>query len=186
MRLFVAINFDDQAKQQIRAVQRRVSENAVKGNFSREENLHLTLVFLGETSADLVPAITTLMAESKTAPFKMVFSRLGCFTHSRKDLWWIGIDENDVGTASLEQLRRELTGGLRGRGIPFDDRAFNAHITLGREIRLSRPVDRHLEALVIPVTRISLMKSERPGGRLIYTEVFGWELRYSRNTISSN
>jgi 2'-5' RNA ligase len=103
----------------------------------------------------------------------MVFSRLGCFTHARKDLWWIGIDEKDSGNAKIKRFRQELAGRLLERNVPFDNRSFNAHITLGREICLHSPVDRYIEAVTIPVKHISLMKSEHLNGKLVYTELSG-------------
>ena len=51
MRLFIAINFDEETKQSIIAVQRRLREWG-RGNFSHPENLHLTLAFLGETAPE--------------------------------------------------------------------------------------------------------------------------------------
>ncbi|NLF28538.1 MAG: hypothetical protein GX592_11635 [Clostridiales bacterium] len=45
MRLFVAINFDSITIENIAAVQGRLKALG-RGNFSRPENLHLTLAFL--------------------------------------------------------------------------------------------------------------------------------------------
>ena len=47
MRLFVAINFDSITIENIAAVQGRLKALS-RGNFSRPENLHMTLAFLGE------------------------------------------------------------------------------------------------------------------------------------------
>ena len=54
----------------------------------------------------------------------------------------------------------------------MDKKPFNAHITLGREIRHSKPIVLDGHEIKIIVDRISLMKSERIGGVLRYTEIF--------------
>ncbi|MDR1863477.1 MAG: RNA 2',3'-cyclic phosphodiesterase [Treponema sp.] len=122
MRLFIAVNFDDRMKGDLFAIQQHIREHAIKDNFSREENFHLTLVFLGETDQALVPDIEDSITQIRIPPFEMAFSRLGCFTHARKELWRIDIDEKDGGDAKLKLLRQELIGRLLERGIPFDNR----------------------------------------------------------------
>jgi hypothetical protein len=42
MRVFFAIEFDDSIKEYIEKVQNTVRENSIKGNFSHEDNFHLT------------------------------------------------------------------------------------------------------------------------------------------------
>ena len=48
MRLFAAINFDRNMNDALLSVQEQFRENNVKGNYTRAENLHLTLAFIGE------------------------------------------------------------------------------------------------------------------------------------------
>ena len=60
MRLFLAVNFDDATKHRIQAVQQRLREVA-QGDFSRPENLHLTLAFLGEVPAQKAAAACRAM-----------------------------------------------------------------------------------------------------------------------------
>jgi 2'-5' RNA ligase len=117
-------------------------------------------------------------------PFSVTFFRTGCFRHSGKELWWIGA-ENGIrsgfgdagdGLHALTELRRRIARGLETAGIPFDKRPFKAHITLGREIRPFAPIVLPEEKLTVPVTRVSLMKSEHIAGRLTYTELFGQNL----------
>jgi 2'-5' RNA ligase len=176
MRLFIAVNCDDEIKSRLLAIRDRIKAQSHKGNFPRPENLHLTLAFLGETPEDQIPAICAVMAKAGLPPFTVRLSRIGCFKHSGKELWWIGADESDPGLSPLLELRRRLTAGLEAAGIVFDDRPFNAHITLGREIKHSAPVTLPNETAALPVNRISLMQSEHIKGVLTYTEVFGQDL----------
>ena len=49
MRLFTAINFDDNIKDALSAAISELKARGIRGTFTLRENLHLTLVFLGET-----------------------------------------------------------------------------------------------------------------------------------------
>ncbi|MDR0399707.1 MAG: RNA 2',3'-cyclic phosphodiesterase [Treponema sp.] len=189
MRLFIAVTFDGDFIGRVLEIQERLRALAARGNFSRRDNLHLTLVFLGETGAGFVPAIREAVAALPCpGPFSVVFDRAGCFRHSGKELWYLGAAPGSPGLERLLELRADLVKGLEaaaaapprfpanGEALSFDRRPFNAHITLGRELRLKTefaPFPLRLEA---PVGRISLMQSEHRNGRLVYTELFGRDL----------
>ena len=48
MRLFIAIDPDDGVKNCLKRCQDELKEAGVTGNYSSEQNLHLTLAFIGE------------------------------------------------------------------------------------------------------------------------------------------
>ena len=180
MKLFIAVNFDDETKSRLLAIQDIIKKQAVRGNFSRPENLHLTVVFIGETDAGLVPAVEAIIIDAAARPpanaFSVTLNRTGCFRHSAKELWWIGAGDADSGLCALAELRRQITGALEAAGIPFDNRPFRAHITLGRDIKPASAIVLPDESITVPVTRISLMKSEHVKGLLTYTEIAGQDL----------
>jgi 2'-5' RNA ligase len=205
-RLFISVNCDDKVKDQLLSVQEMIKAQSVKGNFSRPENLHLTLVFIGETPEDKIQLVASVIEKALTLPvnpFGLTFSTTGCFTHSNKELWWIGTDSNDTRLAILKTIRQKIADGLLSEGINFDNRPFNPHITLGREIKgfalrcphslghvrastdatslcssikHDSPIIIPKQEIIYPVNRISLMKSERVRGILTYTEIFGVDL----------
>jgi len=184
MRLFIAINFNDEIKSRLLRIHGRIREQSLKGNFSRPENLHLTLVFFGETPPQQVPLIRSAMDRACVAcrPFSLDFGSTGFFKHSGKELWWIGSDKAatsqavdglaDNGPQTLEKLRHDLAAGLYSAGVKFDERPFSPHITLGREIRRTGPIELPKENISVPIDRLSLMKSEHSGGRLVYTAIY--------------
>jgi len=175
-RLFISVNCDGKVKNQLLSVQEKIKSQSVKGNFSLPENLHLTLVFIGETPTDKIPLITSAIDKAlmpSILPFTLTFSTVGCFTHSNKELWWIGTDRNDTRLNILKTIRGRIADGLLSEGINFDNRLFNPHITLGREIKHNSPILIPKQKIIFPVNRISLMKSERIGGILTYTEIYG-------------
>ena len=176
MRLFIAVNFSDEVKARIIAVQEKLRSQALRGNFSRPENLHLTLAFLGETPEEKLPLIIQIMEKIKPNPFEISFNRTGSFTHSRKELWWIGADPGCAALPELKALHAELLEALQYEGFSVDKRPFNAHISLGREIKHSLPIILDSLEIKLKVDRISLMKSEHLRGILTYTEIFGKDL----------
>ena len=180
MRLFIAVNFIDEIKNRILEVQARLRSQCVKGNFSRPENLHLTLAFLGETpeeKLDLLSAIIEELCSSlRPEPFEILFNHSGCFTHSHKELWWIGMEKNHAGFSRLAAIHGNLNALLSKAGFPVDSRPFNAHITLGREIKHNERIALSCPEITVKVERISLMNSEHDRGVLVYTEIMGRDL----------
>lgn len=170
MRLFIAVNFGGETKRNIIAVQERLRE-AGRGNFSRPENLHLTLAFLGEVAPDRVPAVRQAMDQTAIRPLALRFDHVGCFQRGGGDIWWIGFAENEA----LLEMRKELCGRLSAAGFVLESRRFSPHVTLAREVRLHRQPDRRA-LLGAPFSAhadaVSLMLSERIGGRLVYTEQY--------------
>lgn len=170
MRLFIAINFDQQTVDQIIAVQHRLRLLGT-GNFSRPENLHLTLAFLGEVAPARIAAIHDAMDNTTVLPMALTFDHVGCFKRDGGDIWWIGLQEN----ASLLSLQQALAGHLADAGFLIERRHFSPHITLAREVRLTARPDRSTllkSPFTARVGAISLMRSERIGGRLTYTELY--------------
>ena len=185
MRLFIAVNFDNEIKSRILRIRDRIASQSYKGNFSRPENLHLTLIFIGEAQAEQVPLIRGAMEKAcpDCGPLSLDFGSTGFFKHSNKELWYIGLansvthpEQNSASLEKLEKLRQDIAAGLRAAGINFDDRPFRPHITLGREIRRNGPIELPEQTFCAPVNRISLMHSQNIKGQLVYTEIFAADL----------
>lgn len=167
MRLFVAITFSPEVKAALLHAREQLRAASTGGNFTREENLHLTLAFIGESN-DLI-TLRRVIDRSAGEAFSMAIDGSGVFG----DLYWVGIEENPALRALADRLRK----GLRGAGFVIEDRPFKAHITLARQLRAEKPPRLHVPRTEMPVQRISLMKSERVDGKLVYTEVYGRSLR---------
>jgi len=175
MRLFIAVNFDNAVKERLLEIQAQLRSQSTRGNFTRPENLHLTLAFLGETPDEKVPSLLEIIEDTQALalplPFDVSFTRTGCFTRSHKELWWIGVDETCQGLNRLRAIYGELIKRLSDAGFPVDKRPFNPHITLGREVKHSRPINLNCNEIKAKVDRLSLMKSEHIQGKLTYTEL---------------
>ena len=61
MRLFVAICFSDEIKALLSSVCQKLKTQSLSGNFTRPENLHMTLAFIGESNR--VAAVKSAMQQ---------------------------------------------------------------------------------------------------------------------------
>lgn len=161
MRVFIAIRFSQAFKEPIFEAQDALRDNGVRGNFTLPENLHLTLAFIGET--DRVDDIMAAVKEVVFEPFEIKTGRLGCF-NGRSKVIWLGID----GEKKLKAITAELRKNLDIRGIDYAKGRFQPHITLVRQPS-DMPLDIDIESANMIVKEISVMKSERISGRLVYT-----------------
>lgn len=74
------------------------------------------------------------------------------------------------------KVAQQVRQTLEQEGFKLEDRPFAAHLTLGREVLLEEEFElktfsKNLPSVQMPVERVSLMKSERVNGRMVYTEV---------------
>lgn len=166
MRLFVAINFTKEVKSVLLTAIDELKAQVISGNFTSPDNLHLTLAFIGES--DKISAIREAIDRCAVPRFDLAVSGGGHFGN----LCWVGIENNP----KLKTLAESLQNDLRKSGFDIENRAFKPHITLARQVEVNKPVSINAKRTAMPVSRISLMKSERINGRLTYTEVYGREL----------
>ncbi len=173
MRLFIAINLNDEIKEHLMTAVGELKRLAVKGTFTHRDNLHLTLVFLGELGSDRVEAVKTAMNQVTGESFLIEVKGFGKFERRGGDIHWAGVGRNDF----LQKLQKQLSLELKKEGFSVEDRAYFPHLTLGRQIVLSEPHREVFGALgdikkEMTVSKISLMKSERINGKLTYTEIY--------------
>ena len=142
------------------SVQNEMYDRGVRGNYTKEENLHLTLAFIGEYP-HWQPVMNALEAVSFT-PFELELHGYGSFG----DLWWAGIKDSEPLTAVVRRIRRALSEYK----IPFDRKRFSPHITLIRRANGQMPGIEIQKAAMI-VDSISLMRSDRGRNGMIYTEI---------------
>jgi len=78
MRLFIAINFPDVVKVAIIQVRDSLKESALCGNFSADENLHLTLVFC-EYNVLQAEMVKSIVKEIRFSEFMIALGKVGRF-----------------------------------------------------------------------------------------------------------
>jgi len=164
MRLFIAINFNKDTHSRLLALQDELRSNSERGRFCLPENLHLTLVFLGECNAGQADKVKAIMDTISFEPTDLVIDRIGRFKRNGSDLWWAGVKEN----MALSKLHLYLTDNILATGFALEKRKYTPHITLGREI-VTDITPKQIDPFGEMVSKVDLMKSERVNGKLVYT-----------------
>ena len=160
MRLFLAICLSPAMKDALVCAQNALYDRGVRGNYTPEENLHLTLAFIGEYPD--AEAVLEALSSVSFSPFALQLEGMGCFG----DLWWAGMEASESLTALAGKLRRALAAA----GIPFDRKRFSPHITLLRKAR-GRVPGIAVAPASMRVDAVSLMRSDRGKSGMIYTEL---------------
>ncbi|MBI2903295.1 MAG: RNA 2',3'-cyclic phosphodiesterase [Candidatus Methylomirabilis oxyfera] len=173
IRAFVAANLDSGLKEALARIMERLRSTRADVGWVRPENLHLTLKFLGRVEQTRLLAIAEVIGSvaRRSAPFRLVVGGLGAFPSPRAArVVWVGVPE---GADSLAGLQARLEAELEPLGFAREERAFTAHLTLGR-VRGPGHREQLAAALIsmppellgeMVLDRIELMKSDpRPGG----------------------
>jgi RNA 2',3'-cyclic 3'-phosphodiesterase len=183
IRSFIAIRLDEKAVAALRRAQ-SLLRNRPAGQAARwghPEDIHLTLKFLGDVPADVIPEIAESLKTACTpsAPFEIALAGLGCFPNCRQPrVIWAGIKE----AAALRNLQGAVEEAMNDLGYAPEERAFSPHLTLARVERnakskevaaLGQEVERAGlgEIATMRVDGVYLIRSDlRPAGP-IYTEL---------------
>ena len=125
-----------------------------------------TLAFIGETNH--AAGVLQAMQDSRPESFEMTISgRIGRFRQNGGDIVWAGTAENPP----LAEYAGRLADALRQKGFQIESRAFKPHITLGLQVVLPDRAELDIKPLSMKCDRISLMRSDRIAGKLVYTEI---------------
>ena len=100
-------------------------------SWTKDDQLHFTLAFLGEQPEDAVPRLREAAAPCAALPaFDLTLSGAGSFPDARRPrVLWVGAEQ---GARELEDLAACLAGGLRSAGFVLEKRPFRAHLSVAR------------------------------------------------------
>jgi 2'-5' RNA ligase len=132
-RTFIAIDPGKEIRARLVALQGTLARTGTEVKWVEPENLHVTLLFLGEVDERDLPAVCKAVAEvaAHTLAFPMSVERASCFGSPRRPrTLWAGVGE---GTQALCTLHDALEAPLLELGCyRREGRQFTPHITLGR------------------------------------------------------
>ena len=129
MRLFVALDIDDDIRSRIARFLDGVRGFAPDARWVRPESLHVTLKFIGEKSDDEVEKIKRALEAITADAFEMNIRGYGFFPGARLPrVFWVGIEAG----AKLTSLAAVVDQQLATINIPKEEHAFNPHLTLAR------------------------------------------------------
>lgn len=129
MRLFTGIDLPEPVRERLERLLMHLRP-AAHLKWSPVYNLHLTLKFIGEWLEDKLPQLQeALRSLPQRPPIAAEVKTLGWFPNPHHPrVFWVGLHAGE----GLNELVRDTEAALQPLGIPKDDRAFTAHLTLAR------------------------------------------------------
>ena len=161
MRLFIAIKPGKEMKNALAAFQDGLRRAGVRGNYTKPQNLHLTLAFIGEYGDP--GRVLRAIASVPFKPIELSVEKAGRFG----DLWWIGLKNKPA----LNEYVTAIRSKLESAGIPFDKKALVPHITVLRRASADRVPELRIANAVTVASKAVLMRSDRGPDGMIYTEI---------------
>lgn len=169
-RVFFAIKPDDAALKQLSHLAKRLASSN-GGQNTKQANIHLTLLFIGEIAIDRLDALRAAAKCVTATTFNLSFDEI----HHWK--------RNQIVYASMSKCAPELLAladnlrySLSASGFSFDSRIYKPHITLVRKVKSVQM----LPDLVVPVSWCIadwlLIQSKQTAHGLKYTSLDRWTL----------
>ena len=191
-RTFIAIEIPPDIRRRIKEHidQLRAVFPDVRASWTREDNLHLTLKFLGNVPVTRIPALSNAVAAAahEIKPFDLAICDCGTFPpHGRPKVLWIGcadvpsashsLDAGSAGFQSasshsplplaLSSLHAAVEDRCAAAGFEREPRSFHPHLTIARlrESKGSRALAEHHKQLGFPaqtftVSELVVFRSE--------------------------
>jgi 2'-5' RNA ligase len=129
MRLFIALDIDNEIRNRIARFLDGVREFASDARWVRPESLHVTLKFIGETSEEDAVKIKRRLATIMADSFEISFRGYGFFPSARAPrLFWLGIEASPA----LSSLAAAVDESMSQLGVYKEEHAYAPHLTLAR------------------------------------------------------
>jgi 2'-5' RNA ligase len=129
MRLFTGIDLPEDVRERLERLLMHLRP-AAHLKWSPVYNLHVTLKFIGEWPEEKLPDLQkALRSIPVREPIPIEVKSLGWFPNAHHPrVFWVAVYGGDA----LAELARDTESVLAPLGIPKEDRAFTAHLTLAR------------------------------------------------------
>jgi len=130
MRLFIAIELPDHVRRHLQGMQ-ELLRPILKAKWSRPEQLHLTLNFLGETDDSKLPeVIEQLRAIPLPEPIRLATAQVVCFPPHGPIRIVAAALEDEAGNCA--KLQSAIEQACHAAGFPLEGRRWSPHVTLAR------------------------------------------------------
>ena len=179
IRAFIAIDLPDDICAVLGNAQARLkrAHTGVKVSWTKIDNLHLTLQFLGYIEEESVEKIRGALeaVAGRHEPFELQVAGAGAFPDERRPrVLWVGCKADE-----LKILAKSVQEATQPLGFQPEHREFSAHLTLGR-VKFPRPdaaLTRALDSIknqtfgAMRVEAIHLFQSQLHPQGSIYTKL---------------
>jgi 2'-5' RNA ligase len=187
IRAFIAIEIPGDIRAAIGEAQARLrrAHVGVKISWTKVENVHVTLQFLGYIEEEAIPKISAgLESVSRNhAPFELRVRGAGAFPNeNRPRVLWVGCEDAQ---GKLKALATAVQAAMQPLGFEPERREFSAHLTLGR-VKLPKPdaaLTRALDSIknevfgAMRVEAVHLFESQLNPEGSIYSKLSSHELK---------
>lgn len=121
-RLFAGLEIPSNVRAQLLSLQEGVPGARWRG----EDNLHLTLRFIGEVDARMQRDIDSALSLIDVPAFELCLKGVGRFGKDRPRALWVGVEDD----AFVSRLARKIEAALQRNGLKPERRKFTPHVTL--------------------------------------------------------
>jgi 2'-5' RNA ligase len=175
-RTFIAVELSEPALSDTVRLLKRLETKLPDIRWSKEEQFHITLKFLGQVDNRRLPEVCSAARDvaMHVSPFELKLEQLGTFPQGKPPrVLWAGISS---GSDQLELLHEQLDTRLSEIGFPIEPRRFHPHLTLGRVNRQANKglIEDALRAAnqsfgtLCEVEELVLMASRRDRRQIVY------------------
>lgn len=176
MRTFVAVEVTSKdAIKNMLEFQKTLLSAGLKAKPIASNQLHFTLMFLGEINEVMLDSIKNKLVEMKFKPLQVTYTGIGAFPSLKSPrIIWVGVD--DAAAPKLIQLAKDVETKLSTLGFK-SDKPFAPHITLFRVKDRIRDVDsimQHKNRVFGEdlLSEVKLKKSDLTPSGPVYNDLF--------------
>jgi 2'-5' RNA ligase len=180
IRSFIAVETTEEMVARLTALQGTLRGAGADVGWTAPAGIHVTLRFLGDVAEERISVLAQALevVAARHAPFAVQLAGVGAFPSARQPrIMWVGITE---GAEPLRALAAGVEAAMVAAGFPREERAFRAHLTLGR-VRSPHGVEQLVRLLAaqaaeeygtMPVAAISYMRSDLTPQGARYTTLY--------------
>lgn len=172
MRLFVALDLDENVKNNLALSVGDMKPFATGGNFVPTENYHVTMHFLGEVAPSDVMYVQSAMDSVKNMPAPELSVSGVCVLRAGDIVCARFRAGSDLG-----ELHEALGNALEKSGFTVEHRAFRPHTTLIRKYSFNLPFSEVIKSVKIynkpfVANKLVLFDSSNRDGKVVYTPLY--------------
>lgn len=179
-RIFCAIDLTVSVRASLMAHINRLREAVpqAQASWSREENVHLTLKFLGDIQTSRLSNLSNAaaLAVANLSSFEITLANTGVFPkRGAPRVLWIGVHDE---SRKLAELHTRLEQACAREGFAREERPFHPHLTIARLRKpqgattlASAHEEMRFEPVVLAVAELLVIRSEPSAAGSRYTVI---------------
>lgn len=159
MRLFIAIDFSRQKKEEIGNSLHFLTLQFPQISWIKTDDLHLTLKFLGNIGNQITSGQADQLIKIKRGikrsvggikPFELNFDSLGFF-HKEQLIVWLGVKKSP----NLLYLVNNIEQEMQKLGWKKEKRPYSPHVTIGRGKKITKDTAQRIKKVILSSPQIS-------------------------------